>query len=66
VKSSEQIEAELLALGWTIESGPARTSAGWKATMARGSSMTWLAGETKLSLLGYMLCHAQTAAGMKP
>jgi hypothetical protein len=66
VKSHEQIEAELKALGWTITYGPARTSEGWKATITKGTSSVRMTGWNKLGVLEDLLRHAQRRAGGKP
>jgi hypothetical protein len=66
VKSHEEIEAELDALGWKITAGPSRTAngwtatmqRGWTATMQRGSSAVQMTGWTKLGLLEDMLRKA--------
>jgi hypothetical protein len=59
VKSHEEIEAELQALGWRITAGPSRTANGWTATMQRGSSAVQMTGWTKLGVLEDMLRKAR-------
>jgi len=66
MKTHDEIESELHALGWEITAGPSRTSTGWKATMRKGTASVQLVGWTKLSLLEDMLRAAQRRAGRKP
>lgn len=64
MRTHDEIEAELNALGWKVTVGPSRTSTGWKATMQRSnaSGSVQMTGWTKLSLLENMLLHAQERA----
>ena len=66
MKSHEQIEAELLALGWTITAGPSRTANGWKTTMSKGTTSVQMTGWTKLGVLEDMLRYAEQRAKRKP
>jgi hypothetical protein len=66
VKSHDEIEAELHALGWRITSGPSRTADGWKVTAQRGSSSVQITGWTKLGVLEDLLRYAQERAKGKP
>ena len=60
MKSQEELEAELEALGWRITEGPSQTADGWTATMQRGSVQ--MTAWTKLGLLEDMLRNAQRRA----
>ena len=55
MKTHDEIESELHALGWEITAGPSRTSTGWKATMRKGTSSVPMGDWTKLGLLEDML-----------
>jgi len=62
MKTHDEIESELHALGWEITSGPSRTAAGWKATMRKGTASVPMGGWTKLGLLEDLLRYAQQHA----
>ena len=66
MRTRDQIEAELKALGWKITAGPSQSVDGWEATMARGTVAVKLNDWTELSLLEAMLRHAQRKAGGQP
>jgi hypothetical protein len=58
VKTQAELEAELRALGWSID-GPKRTSGGWKATIQRDTVYILATRETEVAVLEVLLCDAK-------
>jgi len=65
VKSYEQIEAELKALGWRIPAAPSQTPAGWRVTGQYGSASVQFTNATKLAALEDLLRYAQKRGSSK-
>jgi len=63
LRTRDELEAALAALGWTIVAGPVQTPNGWKATMRRGATNVPMTGLEELDLLGEMLRFAQMRGG---
>ena len=67
MRTEKEIEAELRALGWSLE-GPTRTPSGWKATIQRSDPTAYIGESTSSSieeLLESLLRRAK-AHGNKP
>jgi hypothetical protein len=65
LRTRDELEAALNALGWTIVTGPTQTANGWKATMRRGTANVPMTGLEELDLLAEMLRFAQMRGGTK-
>jgi len=65
-RTRDELEAALHALGWQITEGPTQIDTGWKATIQRGTSSTWLAGSTEVGVLEELLRYAEAHARRKP
>ena len=63
MRTRDEIEAELDALGWRITDGPTRTPGGWKATIQRGTASVLATGATEIGVLEDLLRSAQARAG---
>jgi hypothetical protein len=66
LRTRDELEAALNALGWTIVTGPTQTANNWKATMRRGTANVPMTGLEELDLLKEMLRFAQMRGGTKP
>ena len=63
LRTRDELEAALNALGWTIVTGPTQTDHGWKATMRRGTANVPMTGLEEIQLLQEMLRFAQLRGG---
>lgn len=64
MRTAEEIEAALKALGWKI-AGLSQTPTGWRVTGQYGSASVQLSNATKLGVLEDLLRYAQMRGGSK-
>jgi hypothetical protein len=62
MRTRDEIEAALAALGWQLYDGPRRTAGGWKATIQRGTASKLATCSTELGVLEDLLRSVQVRA----
>ena len=61
MRTRDELEAALHALGWRVIDTPTRTAAGWKATIQRGTASKLATGSTAIGVLEDLLRSVDAA-----